>query len=363
MGRYVSQFDGLRAVAVLLVIGTHTGYVPGGYVGVDVFFVLSGYLITTILLGERARNQWSLKHFYIRRARRLYPALIVLLLVTLPFGGLLASSITHYATLAALTGTYVSDFAVVAHVNFLQGPLSHTWSLAVEEQFYLTWPVFLLLAFKITSRRVIIVATVLSAEMMLIVLCASGASSSSAMFLPIGRGGILLLGCTLALVLDHGPLPRSGLVAVVSAVGLGGAVIFAADKAQGGLAVTLAGLLATGLVGGILPGGMVARVLSFRPLTWLGERSYGVYLWHLPIVYVVAHHDVQPSQGSLRVLIPTLIGGIGLATVSYRYVETRFRPARSTRHRAGRAAPEARGSIRLSPESWAAEGPDPELRG
>lgn len=324
MGRYLPQLDGLRAIAVLLVIGTHTGYIPGGYVGVDIFFALSGYLITTILLHDRAEKRWSLRRFYSRRARRLCPPLVLLVLVTLPIGGALASSEAHYAAAAVVAVLYLSDFAIAINVHWLGG-LAHTWSLALEEQFYLAWPAFLLFSWKRVSRRVIIATTLALALVMLLTLSLAGSAASAAMYLPTGRGGVLLLGCVLALVLDQYSLPRPSVVAVASALGLVLVVFFGADKAEGGGAAAITGLLSSALIAGLIRGGAVARLLSLRPLVWLGQRSYGIYLWHLPIADVMAHGGIQPSHGSLRVLLPTLLGGVVCAALSYRFVESWFR--------------------------------------
>jgi peptidoglycan/LPS O-acetylase OafA/YrhL len=331
MGRYLPQLDGLRAIAVLLVIGTHTNYIPGGYVGPDIFFALSGYLITTILLRERAQGRWSIGRFYIRRARRLYPALLLLLVLALPFGSLIASSTGHYAATAAIAATYTSDFVLAQHPAFMRG-LGHTWSLGVEEQFYLVWPFILLFSFRNLSRRATLTTTLSFAAMMLLLLSVNPREAPGT-FLPFTSGGVLLLGCALALVLDGRTSQPPVWLGVLCGIGLVAAVILAADSPVGGLARTLAGIMACGVIAGTLHGGILAQALSSRPLVWLGQRSYGVYLWQTPIIYVLTDGHVLTygnAAPSLRVLIPTLIGAIGLAAVSYRYIETRFRRAPMT---------------------------------
>jgi peptidoglycan/LPS O-acetylase OafA/YrhL len=324
----------LRAIAVLLVIATHAGYVPGGYLGVDVFFALSGYLITTIIIRERREGLWSLKGFYVRRARRLYPALLVLLLITLPFGWLLVPAGRHYATAAALTGVYLSDF--VNHEAL--GALAHTWSLAVEEQFYLGWPLILAFALRRMRPNTTIIVTLSCAAGALLTMATQ---PGPAIVLPTGRGGTLLLGCALALILDRHRVPRAPLVATLSSLGLAVTVAVANLGHSAGISAAIAGIMATGVIAGIVHGGMLARVLSVQPLVWLGKRSYGVYLWHGVIVYVVGHRAFVHSHGSLRVLLPSLIGGIGLAAVSYRLIETRFRRPDRTAPYAAAAAVEA----------------------
>jgi peptidoglycan/LPS O-acetylase OafA/YrhL len=248
----------------------------------------------------------------------------VLLLVTLPVGGILAANTGAYAAVAAVTATYLSDFVIVTHALPLGG-LSHTWSLAMEEQFYLAWPPFLLFSFRRVSHRVILTTTLGLAVLMLLPLVGGGSSNSGTMFIPFGRGGVLLLGCALAFALNGRTVRHATLVAGASATALALAIVLATNRTDAGAAATLAGVAGSGLIAGILQGGISARALSLRPLVWLGQRSYGVYLWHMPIVYAVADHEVQPSHGSLHVLVPTLAGGIGLAALSFRFVESRFR--------------------------------------
>ena len=110
MKRHVGSLDGMRTIAVLAVVVFHCGYLPAGYIGVDIFFALSGFLITSIMLREQREGRYSLRRFYVRRARRLYPALILVLIVTLPFGALLDTSFLRYLESIAVAGVYLSDF-------------------------------------------------------------------------------------------------------------------------------------------------------------------------------------------------------------------------------------------------------------
>ena len=305
---------------MILVIGTHTTLIPGGYVGVDIFFVLSGYLITTILLREREQGRWSLKRFYLRRARRLYPALVLMLVLGIPFAATLDYSLPHYLGGAALAGTYLSDFVNGFSEQFLGG-LSHTWSLAVEEQFYLLWPLVLLALLRF-NRRLTWAGLAIATAGMLVSLTVI---PWRALYLPLPRGGVLLLGCMLALGLKGRTVPRPTLVSGVSAVALAAVVIRAPFPALpgAGLATALTGIAATGLIAGIVHGGLVARALSFKPLVWVGRRSYGIYLFHFPVLYLLeAHPGYVPNPVGLFAegFLITLV----LAAFSYRLVELPF---------------------------------------
>jgi peptidoglycan/LPS O-acetylase OafA/YrhL len=320
--RYLPQLDGLRTVAVLLVIGTHTGFIPGGYVGVDVFFALSGYLITSILLGQHRDGRWSLKAFYIRRAKRLYPALLLMLIVTLPFGSKLGPGFGHYCLAVGITAVYLSDFVAAANVHWLGG-LVHTWSLAVEEQFYLLWP-FTLAFLQSRGRRFTWTALTLFTLTMLLLL--STLQASSALYLPFTRGSTLLLGCMLALVLQDRTLRWPTPISLIGAVVLITLVVTAAAAGTPGaaLAAAFAGSASTILIAGLIHGGLVARVLSARPMVWLGRRSYAIYLWHVPIVYIAADRQLAPLHPEWGVLAAALPGSVLLAAISYALVENRF---------------------------------------
>lgn len=320
MRRYIPQLDGLRTIAVLLVIASHTAWIPSGYVGVDIFFALSGYLITTILLREYDEGRWSLKKFYLRRARRLYPALLTLLVLGLPFASLLAFSMRHYLKSALIAGVYLSDFATAHSVPYL-GALQHTWSLAVEEQFYLLWPLGLLglLHIRGRARWLALGAVTLT---MLVGLCVLPAS---ALYLPFTRGGDILVGCMLALALRNRQLPRPAVVSSLSAAALVATVALApvAGTPHAGLACAAAAVAATGLIGGLLQGGFLARCLSWKPLVWLGQRSYGIYLFHLPLLLILWGPASAP-QRSGRILVEDVLGSVALATLSYWLIESPF---------------------------------------
>ncbi len=317
VGRYLPQLDGLRTVAVLLVVGTHTGVLPGGYIGVDVFFVLSGYLITRLILRQRESGEWSLRAFYTRRMRRLYPALGLLLLLVIPLANVLVPGSNAHQALALMSAaTYTSDLVAGWNVSWL-GAVKHTWSLALEEQFYLLWPLVLPSAVSRNGKRGLVLLT----SLMLIYLAAAGHVGAN--YVPPGRGAIILLGCLLAL--RPPALPRPGLVATVSTLLLAATVVLAppAGSAQEGMASVAAGIASFGLIASVLQSRCwLATSLQARPLVWLGERSYGIYLFHFPIVFALS------GQPRLVQLLATVGGAVALAAFSHRYVEARFRAPR-----------------------------------
>ena len=358
--------DGLRAVAVVAVLLWHAevGVVRGGFLGVESFFVVSGYLITALLWTERkATGRTSLRGFWIRRARRLLPALYLLLLVVLAALVLGWRDMVARARGDALAAAvYVSNwYQVLANQSYFAetgrpSPFRHLWSLAVEEQFYLLWPLLLLgLVVLWGGDRVRIAATV----------AALAAASGLAMALTFAvrhepgadvpydpsrlyygldtRAGGLLLGCALALVWRPWERPERGGAIVWrgrplpswsgDALGLGGLAVLLlcfwrlSDHLPlvylGGLqlvAVATA-LVIVGVTGRSSP---LARLLGARPLVVVGQRSYSLYLWHWP-VYVVTRPGLDVPWSSGPTLVLRLVLSFALAELSYRFVEVPVR--------------------------------------
>lgn len=336
--------DGLRGLAVLAVLAFHekVSALPGGFLGVDVFFVISGFLITDILAAPwGAGGRLDLRRFWLRRARRLLPCLLVVLVtVTAAVAVLEPGQMTALrpALLAALTytsnwwqaGAHRSYFAVFGPPP----PLQHLWSLAIEEQFYLVWPVLLtviLCAF--ARRRAWVVAAWLAAAASALAMAAGYVAGEDPSRLYYGtdtHATALLAGAGLALCL---PLRRltgasraqaqrldlAGLagisvliLAMVHLPGTGGALYL------GGMAVAAAA--ATAVVAAAAAPGGLARMIGWAPLRWLGVRSYGIYLWHWPVIALVAARDSgQASTAGVR--LAETAATIGLAALSWRWVE------------------------------------------
>jgi len=342
---YVRSLDGLRGIAILLVMAFHfqVWCLPGGFLGVDLFFVLSGFLITSILLIEWQKSGGiDLRRFYWRRAFRLFPALLLLLL----FVVLLFPDIGTLWPL--LTLSYLSNWALAfGWVDI--GPLSHVWSLSVEEQFYVVWPIALLCMLKWCSSRWSILgitaALALSSAMFKVV---SWESSSSWLRLyhgSDGRADALLIGCFLAMVVRWNLIPRHTWVPwVVQALALGSILVLgyftttASLEAAvlyrfGGLTLVAAasGAIILSLV--IAPIRPVAMVLEWSPLVAIGKISYGLYLWHHAVSWLPWDGG---RYGPLMALYFHAALSFAGALLSYRYLE---RPALRLRDRWHKAKP------------------------
>jgi peptidoglycan/LPS O-acetylase OafA/YrhL len=327
----------MRALAVLLVAGVHTHprLIPSGAVGVDVFFVLSGFLITTLLVAELdANGRISIGRFYARRALRLLPALFTLLLVVTAWALLIASPDTRHRALQEVlaAASYTRNLTWWAHVP---GPLlGHTWSLALEEQFYLVWPLVLIVCVRAGRSSTKLTGVFLATFVTLTVLRVAGLAGPGALF--IGRPEALLLGAALALIRRDHPArwtaERGAGVAVVvgASVLLGLAVVDGTDDLHG-LGYTTAALAAAVSIWGIVVLGehSVGRALAWPPAAALGRVSYGFYLWHLPVLRWTDDH--VHATAIVRVPVGLAIA-LGATVVSYHFIE---RPALRLKARFG----------------------------
>ena len=336
---YRPDIDGLRALAVLPVVLFHGGVevFSGGFVGVDVFFVISGYLITRIIWSEIQSGTFSILNFYERRARRILPALTVVLLACLAAGFVLAlpNQFEALGTSLVYTLFFVSNvffwqesgyFAPAAELM----PLLHTWSLAVEEQFYIAFPIFLLLVSRLSSNfKVFVIATFFLTFCVSLYL--SYEKPSVAFYLIPARAWELMLGALLALGIV--PKPRSGaLCEVVAAAGLGAilAAIFFLDSRV--VFPGFAALLPCFGTAAIIHCGRstaVGRGLSAWPLVGVGLISYSLYLWHWPI-FVFSRYAEARIDLSVGASLAGFVLSFGLAWASWRFVERPFRDRRRT---------------------------------
>lgn len=331
---YRPDIDGLRALAVLPVILFHAG-VPafqGGYVGVDIFFVISGFLITSILIKDIETGSFSILQFYERRIRRIIPALFLVMLVTLPFAYalLLPNEMAAYGKSLIATPLFASNFLFWSERGYFGAavdlkPLVHTWSLAVEEQFYIFFPP--LLAFLLARGRRLAFGTL--GLIFLVSLAVSWYITrlhfETAFYLPFTRIWELLVGSACAFFLHRGQAlgHRAGTTLAACGLGLLLYAIFAFDNAT-----VFPGVAAAVPVGGaallILAGrqpNVVSRLLALRPLVGIGLISYPLYLWHQPVFAYLRHlgHD------EVQALLLSLPLVIGLSFLTYRYVETPIR--------------------------------------
>ncbi len=333
--RYRPDIDGLRTVAVLSVLLFHAGrpFVPGGYVGVDVFFVISGFLITSIIAREIDGGTFSFARFYERRARRILPALCVVVLATA-----IASTWLLLPSALAAFGRSVASVALSAsNVHFwYEGgyfatsseykPLLHTWSLSVEEQFYLLHPVLLVLAHRISPKaRLWLIAAGLAASLAVSAWC-TGRYDFPYYLLP-ARAWELLLGALLAVLpkLRLGSrLVRDGAGALGLVLIAVAAITFTSKTAFPGVAALLP-CLGAALI--IAAGGsgqhLVGRLLSLSPFVHVGKLSYSLYLWHWPLLVLPKYYLVRSL--TLVESIFALLVALLLSELSVRFVEAPFR--------------------------------------
>lgn len=328
--RYNPALDGLRAVAVLLVLAFHArieGF-HGGFFGVDIFFVLSGYLITRLLADQHsATGTINIPAFYVRRLRRLYPALLLLLAVYLAAAPWVFPERTCHLRDALVAGFYLSDYGFA----FWRVPwyLQHTWSLSVEEHFYLAWPIALLLVFRLPQRWG--AATVLLMALAATLWRWHVVVNTGDWFQPYYRFDARLSGILLgaAAGLARPTLPRWApyLGAALLVTAMSRAVSKDPASLMGWMAMAEAGSLLMVLGAHTLPG------LAWAPLVWVGRLSYGIYLWHYPIMFWMRSEGIT---GWLSLMIGTA-GAVLCATVSYYTVEHIVRSGRGHRVETSRA--------------------------
>lgn len=371
---YLPGLDGLRALAVIAVLLYHAGltWIPGGFLGVEVFFVISGYLITALLLAEwRRRGRVDLKAFWFRRARRLLPALYVLLVATLAFAVLfLPGEVARLRNEAFAALGYVTNwYLIFNHESYFEAAgrpsmFRHLWSLAVEEQFYLIWPALLAAGMTFFRRRAVL-AYVLGGALLSVILMAflyhPGADPSRLYYGTDTRASGLLVGAALAFVwvpemLKMGPMDvpedrRHGLrkdrrrgnlrhrwgwavprlLDVAGLLSLGTLVVlflwineFQAFLYRGGLALVGLTTALTILIVVHPRARLGTKVLEWRPLRWIGLRSYSIYLWHWPVFMVTRPQLDVPFDG-VPLLALRLAATVLLADLSYRFVEVPIR--------------------------------------
>ncbi|HKA98681.1 MAG TPA: acyltransferase family protein [Streptosporangiaceae bacterium] len=346
--RYMPGLDGLRALAVLAVVAYHLGWgwAPGGLLGVGVFFTLSGYLITDLLLGQwEVAGRLNLPDFWLRRARRLLPALFVMLAVVAAWVTLLhRDQLADIRAAVAVSAGYVNNWWLIAqHSSYFAqfgppSPLGHLWSLAVEEQFYLIWPWLLLLGLRWTRGRPGANSRLASAALLLAV---ASAVAMALLYRPgydptrvydgtDTRAFGVLIGAALAFVWPSrhlgGKVTATARVILdgIGATGLAVIAVLIWRTTQYSPFLYRSGMVllsvGTALVVGAAasPASRIGRLLGMRPLRWIGVRSYGIYLWHFPIIALTT-----PAGGRDGIVrgMAQLGASIGVAALSWRFVE------------------------------------------
>lgn len=337
-GAFRPDIEGLRGIAVLLVLLYHCTFLAfqGGYVGVDVFFVISGYLITRLLIREFETNTFSVRNFYVRRIRRLIPALLATIILTVLAGILILSPehLKELGTSSIFAALSLSNVHFALSDGYFETsskikPLLHTWSLSVEEQFYLVWPFALWLLFAVGFLRKHLFAVIGIAVALGLVLSEYWISQNPAYayFLSPFRAYQLLLGALAVGVERH--LGALSVKAATALVGLGLLIIMATavffDEASPfpgiyGFAPALGGFLVMAAgAHNTLP----ARALAVSPLMWLGRISYSAYLAHWPIIVYARYLSVDPFTVTEKWIL--LAASIGAGYLLHHSVEARFR--------------------------------------
>lgn len=348
--RYMPGLDGLRALALIGVMSYHwgLGFAPGGFLGVSIFFVLSGYLITDILASQwRLNGRLDLKDFWYRRFRRLLPAMFTMLIIVVAW-----VTLFDHTRLSTLRGdvtaavTYISNWQFIFHqVSYFESfgppsPLGHMWSLAVEEQFYLLWPLIMLIGLHVFPRRgqmfyFISVLAGISALMMALIY-EPGGDPSRVYFGTDTRAFGLLIGSALAIIWPSFKRPSTASPFVRIALDTAGTAAlllvmymmwntdrYNATLYQGGMVVLS---LSAAVVVAVLahPAALLGKIMGAKPLRWIGVRSYGIYLWHYPIL-ILTSPDGNPIGNNLLHTTLQVAASIILASLSWKYIEEPIR--------------------------------------
>mgnify|MGYP001200741299 CR=1 FL=1 len=335
--KYRAEIDGLRALAVLPVILFHAGFewFSGGFVGVDVFFVISGYLITTIIISEMAEGKFSIVNFYERRARRILPALFFVMAACLPFAWLwlTPTGLKDFGQSLVAVSTFSSNILFWLESGYFDNaaelkPLLHTWSLAVEEQYYILFPIFLMLTWRLGIKWILILLSIVFLVSLGVAQWGAYNAPSASFFLLPTRGWELLVGVFAAFYLKYNTHLKSHTVnQMLSLLGFGMIAysILAFNKTTPFPSLyALIPTIGTGLL--ILcavPKTFVHRLLSLKYIVGIGLISYSAYLWHQPLL-AFARYKVVGDVSELHLIILCIISFL-MAWFSWRFIEAPLR--------------------------------------
>ena len=334
--RYRKDIDGLRALAILPVVLYHYQllYMPGGFVGVDIFFVISGYLITSLLQDDIRKNRFSLTWFYERRARRILPALFFVLVLTscAAFFILLPADFKDYGRSIAAATAFSSNIYFWATTDYFgraaeYKPLLHTWSLAVEEQFYILFPPLLYATSRWGRNHIVKILAALALASLAGSLLLAYTHPKPGYYLPMGRAWELLIGSLLAV----GTLPKCGSRWAVESLSMAGLMLVLGSTLLIDRTMPFPGWLAAFpclgaavlIYTGLSSGGVGNRILSSEPLVFVGLISYSLYLWHWPLL--VLAQNISSSGLNVPERLFVLMLAVGLSIFSWRFVERPFR--------------------------------------
>jgi peptidoglycan/LPS O-acetylase OafA/YrhL len=362
-GQRWAALDGLRALAVAVVVARHFGlHAEGGLAGVDVFFVISGFLITSLLLDERAKTGTvSFRNFWARRALRLFPALLVAIAFALAMSLAVDASVRHQTIVAVPSVLlYVGNwFTVFGHAHSL-GLMSSFWSLAIEEQFYVIWPIVAVVWLAKTTHRTraaYIVGFLAVADCVWSLVAAHVLNIGYVYYRTDTHAMGLLAGSALALFLSSkGAMELKKRTSLALRI-LGGVAFFAVLVITFSIPYNNETLQQLAVIGAtcasfvlvlqlvVAPTGILSRIFKHPVCTWFGRRSYGIYLFNYPIAYVLLQHDQQYSHvHRLAVTVLGVIAIVAITAASYRWIEQPFL------RRKGRFTPD-RGIILPTPDT------------
>lgn len=329
--KYRADIDGLRAIAVLLVVGYHAfpGKMAGGFIGVDVFFVISGFLISSIIFESLKEGSFSFKEFYARRIRRIFPSLIVVLFSSYLVGWfvLLSSEFQQLGKHLAGSAAFISNGLLWAEAGYFDKaaetkPLLHLWSLAIEEQFYIVWPLLLWTAFK---KRWSLLATSLTFLMVSFFSSwvLTGTDSVAGFFSPVSRFWELLFGAVLAKRSVTNQKPHS-LLSILGIVFLMAGCFYINKETPFPSYWALLPVLGSVLILAAGPSAWLNRtVLSHSWLGWFGLISFPLYLWHWPLLSLA--HIMEEGFPARTIRVVAVAVSVFLAWVTYRWVEKPIR--------------------------------------
>ena len=347
---YRPDIDGLRALAVLLVVGYHYFWVAGGYIGVDIFFVISGYLISQQILIDLDRKSFSLMNFYARRVRRILPPLLLMISLCLLAGWflLLPTDFKQLGAQALAGVAYVSNFLLYTQSGYFDAPAAekpflHLWSLGIEEQFYLFWPLLLIILahFRQKASSWIVGVTILSFGINLALI---DFDRSAAFYMPASRFWELAAGGLIASLSNKAGSDSSSLASRVVARTMPWATpvaltliltaVLSVDKqsAYPGYWATLPVLGSCLLLADRKGDRLKSKLFSNFGAVWVGRLSYSIYLWHWPLLIFMQLSDRHTRTDILTALFGTFV----FAWLSYRYVEVPIRALKITPHNASR---------------------------
>lgn len=335
--QYRKEIDGLRAIAVLPVILFHAGIqgFGGGYIGVDIFFVISGYLITSIILEEQRNNKFSIINFYERRARRILPALSVVLICTTLAGYLLmpANLLQEYSQSVVSVASFSSNVFFYLKSGYFstasdEKPLLHTWSLAVEEQYYLFFPVMVVLFWSLGRKFLIsIILFIATLSLLVAQFMAENNAVDANFYLIFSRAWELFFGAIVAFILlqqVNVTRWKSELLSIFGFAMIAYSVIFFNDKTPFPSFYALIPTLGASLVIVFSNStSYVGRILSTKILVAIGLISYSLYLWHHPLFAFLRLKSI--GEPSVYLFMAAIISAFILAFVSWKYIESPFR--------------------------------------